>query len=94
MRVEEKNLGKFNSKIGTSKAGEWELKTITFEELGITAERFRGFGFQCDDKNEHTFYFDDMKLIKSDYVDEGMCVDGSSSIIVLSMLLMIMAFLF
>ena len=61
--------------LSTNKAGTWEKKTISFDELGISSGKFRNFLFQGNTASSQVFYFDDIKLVKSDYVDNGSCAN-------------------
>ena len=66
--------GDFNEvNLSTSKAGTWEKKTITFSQLGITSGKFRNFLFQGNTASSQVFYLDDVKLVKSNFVDSGKC---------------------
>ncbi|KAL6631911.1 hypothetical protein U3516DRAFT_821546 [Neocallimastix sp. 'constans'] len=59
--------------ISTSEAGKWEEKVLTLEELGLTSstKKFRKFMFQGSKKDSQIIYFDSIKLVKSDYDDQG-----------------------
>ncbi|KAG4081664.1 hypothetical protein H8356DRAFT_1090918 [Neocallimastix lanati (nom. inval.)] len=59
----------------TSEAGKWEEKVLTLEELGLTSstKKFRKFMFQGSKKDSQIIYFDSIKLVKSDYDDQGEC---------------------
>lgn len=59
--------------ISTSSAGTWEKKQIKLSELGITSDKFRNILFQGNKKESQIFYFDNIKLVKSNYVDNGKC---------------------
>jgi len=59
--------------ISTSEPGKWEEKTIPLKDLGLDADRFRKFMFQGGKKESQIFYFDNIRLVKSDYQDDGLC---------------------
>ena len=59
--------------ISTTKAGTWEKKEIKLDTLGLTSDNFQIFLFQGSRKESQIFYFDDIKLVKSNYVDNGLC---------------------
>ena len=59
-------------KIGTTSKGIWEKKAINFKDIKYN-ENFQRFLFQGNSGDSYTFYFDDIKLIKSDYIDNGLC---------------------
>lgn len=46
---------------------------VKFSELGIKTKKFKDFLFYANREEKQIFYFDKIKLIKSDYVDNGMC---------------------
>jgi len=63
--------------------GQWEEKIIPLEDLGLndTVYQFRKFLFQGRKTDSQIFYFDSIKLIKSDFVDQGDCyADGNKHI--------------
>jgi len=62
--------------LSTKEAGQWELMTIPLERLNVTTStttKFRKIMFQGRKVDSQIFYFDSIKLIKSDYVDYGEC---------------------
>ena len=64
-------------RISTNEAGKWEKKVIKLSDLGITEDKFRNFLFQGSTKDSQIIYFDDIKLVKSNYVDNGLCHDNN-----------------
>jgi len=64
-------------RISTNEAGKWEKKVIKLSDLGITEDKFRNFLFQGSTKESQIIYFDDIKLVKSNYVDNGLCHDNN-----------------
>lgn len=58
---------------GTEIAGQWEKKVITLKDLKIKNDTFTGFNIQGSIKDRQLFYFDSFKLVKSDFVDNGVC---------------------
>ena len=58
---------------GTEIAGQWEKKVITLKDLKIKNDTFTGFNIQGSIKDRQLFYFDNFKLVKSDFVDNGVC---------------------
>ena len=48
-------------------------KIVKLSELGIKTKKFKDFIFYANNKEKQIFYFDKIKLIKSDYVDNGTC---------------------
>ena len=71
--------GKSFLSISTNSAKTWEKKTIKLTDLEITEEKFEKFLFQGSKADSQIFYFDDIKLVKSSYVDNGLCSDGNDS---------------
>ena len=65
-------------KISTKTPGIWEKIIINFSDLGLTDEKFQNFLFQGSIKSSQIFYFDDIKLVKSEYVDNGLCYESDS----------------
>eukprot|EP00833_Pecoramyces_ruminatium_P006069 jgi/Orpsp1_1/1180101/evm.model.c7180000072168.2 len=61
--------------ISTNEAGKWEEKIIYFKDLGLSdsKERIEKFEFQGSKKSSIIIYFDNIQLVKSDYVDKGIC---------------------
>jgi hypothetical protein len=66
-------------RISTKAAGIWEKHVIKLNDLNITDDKFRKFMFQGINKDSQVFYFDDIKLLKSNYIDNGLCADSSGS---------------
>jgi len=66
-------------KISTSAAGKWEKKIIKLSDLGITEDKFRNFLFQGSKASSQIIYFDDIKLVKSNYVDNGLCATNTNN---------------
>ena len=66
-------------KLSTNSANTWEKKIVKLSELGINQDKFRNFLFQGSKADSQVFYFDDIKLIKSDYVDNGLCASFSNN---------------
>ena len=62
--------------INTTTAGIWEKKIIKLDSLGLTNDTFQKFMFQGRTVDSQIFYFNKIKLIKSDYVDNGLCADN------------------
>ena len=73
--------------LSTSSPGIWEKKVITLSELGIKTKKFKDFLFYSNYKERQIFYFDKIKLIKSDYVDKGMCWVNHNNYLISSWLL-------
>ena len=65
--------------ISTTAAGKWEKKVIKLTDLGITEDKFRNFLFQGSISESQIIYFDDIKLVKSDYVDNGLCAENTNN---------------
>ena len=59
--------------LSTTSPGIWEKKVVKLSELGIKTKKFKDFVFYANNKEKQIFYFDKIKLIKSDYVDNGTC---------------------
>ena len=59
--------------LSTTSPGIWEKKVVKLSELGIKTKKFKDFLFFANRKEKQIFYLDKIKLIKSDYVDKGMC---------------------
>ena len=59
--------------LSTTSPGIWEKKIVKLSELGIKTKKFKDFVFYANNKEKQIFYFDKIKLIKSDYVDNGTC---------------------
>ena len=57
----------------SSKGSTWEKMTFNLVDLGFKSGDFTGFTIQNGKPSTHIFYLDDIKLIKSDYVDPGKC---------------------
>ena len=57
----------------------WEKITLSFKDLGIKddATEIESFMFQGASTENKIIYFDQIKLVKSDYTDNGKCSDGS-----------------
>lgn len=58
---------------GTSNPGVWEKKVIKLSELGVKEEKFKNFIFILSRGDNHVFYFDEIKLVKSSKEDKGVC---------------------
>ena len=58
----------------------WEKITLSFKDLGIKddATEIESFMFQGASPESKIIYFDQIKLVKSDFIDNGKCSDGSS----------------
>jgi len=65
--------------ISTTAAGKWEKKVIKLTDLGITEDKFRNFLFQGSISESQIIYFYDIKLVKSDYVDNGLCTENTNN---------------
>ena len=74
IKLEEKEFS-----LSTKKAGVWEKKVVNFSDFGFKGDQFKIFLFQGKIKESLIFYFDDIKLIKSDYIDNGICYSYSKS---------------
>ena len=48
-------------------------KVVKLSELGIKTKKFKDILFNVNTIEKQIFYLDKIKLIKSDYVDKGMC---------------------
>ena len=72
-----KNI-KFNNfnwhSISTSEANKWEKVILLLKDLGSESD-IESFMFQGASKDYLVIYFDQIKLVKSDYVDNGKCSD-------------------
>lgn len=66
-------------RISTTEPGKWEKKIITLNELGVTEDKFRAFMFQGGMQASQIFYFDNIRLVKSDYEDNGVCYNNNNS---------------
>ncbi len=68
-------------RISTNEAGKWEKKIIKLSDLGLSSdtENFRKFMFQGRIIDNQIFYFDNIKLVKSNYEDKGECYDNENS---------------
>lgn len=69
-------------RISTNDAGKWEKKVIKLSDLGITEDKFRNFLFQGSKSESQIIYFDDIKLVKSNYVDNGLCAENINNNII------------
>ena len=69
---------KFNNfnwhSISTSEANKWEKVILLLKDLGSESD-IESFMFQGASKDYLVIYFDQIKLVKSDYVDNGKCSD-------------------
>ena len=65
--------------ISTENPGVWEKKIITLNELGINSDKFRVFLFQGAITDNQIFFFDNIRLIKSNYEDNGECYEAKSN---------------
>ena len=56
-------------------------KIIKLSDLGLSSdtENFRKFMFQGRIIDNQIFYFDNIKLVKSNYEDKGECYDNENS---------------
>lgn len=61
--------------LSTTSAGVWERKEVSLSDLGITGDKFRNILFQGSKIDSQIFYFDKIKLIKSSYIDNGLCYE-------------------
>ena len=61
--------------MSTTSAGVWERKEVSLSDLGITGDKFRNILFQGSKIDSQIFYFDKIKLIKSSYIDNGLCYE-------------------
>ena len=66
-------------RLSTENPGVWEKKVISLKDLGLTADKFRAFLFQGRIPDSQIFYFDNIRLIKSNYVDNGICFDDNDN---------------
>ena len=66
-------------RISTEKPGVWEKKVIALKDLGVSGDKFRSFLFQGRIIESQIFYFDNIRLIKSSYVDNGICYDDNGN---------------
>ena len=62
----------------TKSAGTWEKMTFNLIDLEIKSGIFTGFTIQNVKPSTQIFYLDDVKLIKSDYVDPGNCATADN----------------
>ena len=67
-------------KISTNEKAKWEKKEINLNALGLNSDNFRKFMFQGRVPNSQIFYFDNIKLVKSNYDDKGECYDEETNI--------------
>ena len=65
--------------LSTKKAGVWEKKVINFTDFGFKGDTIKQFVFQGKITDKQIFYFDDIKLVKSDYIDNGICYSYSNN---------------
>ena len=66
LKIDENN----SISISTNSAGIWKKNVIKLNDLGVTNKKFRKFLFQGK-KESQISYFDDIKLVKSEYIDNG-----------------------
>ena len=59
--------------MSTTSPGVWERKEILLSDLGIEEDRFKNILFQGSKADSQIFYFDKIKLVKSSFVDTGLC---------------------
>ena len=77
LKIEDKNF----ISISTAKVGIWERKVIQLDSLGLDSDKFQRFLFQGSKSDSQIFYFDDIKLVKSNYVDNGLCSEGKNYVV-------------
>ena len=65
--------------VSTKKAGVWEKVVVNFADFGFEEDKFYNFIFQGKIPDKQIFYFDDINLVKSDYIDDGICYSNSPS---------------
>ena len=71
-------------------------KILNLSDLGITEDKFRNFLFQGSISQSQIIYFDDIKLVKSNYVDNGLCADnlneegGSSAALIIIIIILLL----
>ena len=74
--------------LSTTSPGIWEKKVVKLSELGIKTKKFKYILFNVNTIEKQIFYLDKIKLIKSDYVDKGMCwVNNHNNYLITSWLL-------
>ena len=64
--------------IQSKSTGTWEKMTFNLIDLEIKSGIFTGFTIQNVKPSTQIFYLDDVKLIKSDYVDPGNCATADN----------------
>lgn len=65
--------------LSTKEVGVWEKIVVNFSDFGFKGNKIKTFLFQGKIKDKQIFYFDDIKLVKSDYIDNGICYSYSKS---------------
>ena len=75
LRIE---LEKKEALVSTKKAGTGEKIVVNFDDFGFSEDKFYNFNFQGKIPDKQIFYFDDINLVKSDYIDNGTCHSKSS----------------
>ena len=65
--------------LSTKKANVWEKIVVKFSDFGFKGDKVKVFLFQGTITDNQIFYFDDIKLVKSDYIDNGICYSYSKS---------------
>ena len=67
--------------ISLSDIDQWEKITIPLKDLGLQDNKneFESFMFQGSSPESQIIYFDQIKLVKSNYEDKGKCVDSDDS---------------
>ena len=72
IKLEEKEI-----LLSTKKEGLWEKIVVSFSDFGFKGEKIESFLFLGKTEESQIFYFDDIKLVKSDYKDNGICYSYS-----------------
>ena len=65
--------------LSTKKVGVWEKIVVHFTDFDFKGDKIEAFLFQGKIRDKQIFYLDDIKLVKSDYIDNGICYSKSSS---------------
>ena len=65
--------------LSTKKVGVWEKKVLYFTDFNFKGDKIEAFLFQGKIRDKQIFYLDDIKLVKSDFIDNGICYSKSSS---------------
>ena len=64
--------------ISISDVNKWEKITLKLNDLGSESD-IKSFMFQGKTIESKIIYFDQIKLVKSDYIDDGKCADGGKT---------------